>query len=66
MSIMAVISVGLLVLAGYVWYTFRNIDSGVTRLNVSVGGKASQSPAASKNVKDQNILLVGNDDRSAI
>ena len=64
MSIMAVISVGLLVLAGYVWYTFRNIDSGVTRLNVSVGGQASQSPAASNNAKDQNILLVGNDDRS--
>ncbi len=64
MSIMAVISVGLLVLAGYVWYTFRNIDSGVTRLNVAVGGKASQSPASSPNGQDQNILLVGNDDRS--
>jgi LCP family protein required for cell wall assembly len=64
MSVLAVVSVGLLVLAGYTYYTFRGIDQGVTRLNVAVGGKATNSPAKTYNGKDQNILLVGNDDRT--
>lgn len=64
LSVLSVVSVGLLVLSGYVWSTFRNIDSGVTRLNVIVGAHATQNPAAATNGQDQNILLVGNDDRS--
>lgn len=63
-SVMAAVSVGLFMLAGYTWYTFRGVDQGVTRLQVNVGVQATSSPARSHNGRDQNILLVGNDDRS--
>ena len=59
---LALLSVALLILAGYEWYTFRDINKGVTRLDVPVG----QAPAGKDDFDgtDQNILLVGNDDRS--
>jgi LCP family protein required for cell wall assembly len=62
-SIAAVLSVVLLVLAGYYWYTFRNINSGVTRVTL---GSLNHAPSGAHkyNGQDQNILLVGNDDRS--
>lgn len=65
MSVMAVISVGLLLLSGYVWYTFRNIDGGVTRYKIAVGTGA-QNNGRNIDGQDQNILLVGNDDRSTM
>lgn len=57
------LSIGLLVLAGYYWYTFRGINNGVPRLS---GVHVGVAPSGSKDLdgKDQNILLVGNDDRS--
>jgi LCP family protein required for cell wall assembly len=58
----AALSVGLLLLAGYVWSTFRDINGGVTRLGVHVN-----APPSGRNDidgEDQNLLLVGNDDRS--
>lgn len=58
----ALLSVGLLVLAGYVWLTYRNINSGVHRLRVAVN--APPSGKHDIDGTDQNILLVGNDDRS--
>jgi LCP family protein required for cell wall assembly len=57
-----ILSVGLLVLAGYYWYTFRTINNGVPRRDLAVG-----APPSGKNDidgTDQNILLVGNDDRT--
>jgi LCP family protein required for cell wall assembly len=62
MSVMTVVSVGLLIAAGYYWYTFRSIDNGVPRRNVAVGAP----PSGHNDIDgtDQNILLVGNDDRS--
>jgi LCP family protein required for cell wall assembly len=56
------LSVGLLVLAGYVWLTYRSIDKGVHRLPVAVNAP----PSGKQDIDgtDQNILLVGNDDRS--
>ncbi|MDT4989361.1 MAG: hypothetical protein QOI74_3455, partial [Micromonosporaceae bacterium] len=58
-----ILSVGLLVLAGYYWYTFRKINNGVPRLNnLAVG--APPSGQHDIDGTDQNILLVGNDDRS--
>ena len=62
----ALLSVSLLVLAGYYWYTYREINSDVPRLN---GLQVNQAPTGEKATgdidgKDQNILLVGNDDRS--
>jgi LCP family protein required for cell wall assembly len=56
------LSVGLLLLAGYFWLTYRSINSGVHRLHVAVG----VAPSGKNDIDgtDQNILLVGNDDRS--
>ncbi len=58
----AVLSVCPLVVASYYWSTFRNINSGLTRVPVVVG----QAPPHAVAFKgdDQNILLVGNDDRT--
>jgi LCP family protein required for cell wall assembly len=56
------VSVLLLVLAGYYWYTFREINSHVTRLKVHVGAQPSGKDDIDGS--DQNILLVGNDDRT--
>jgi LCP family protein required for cell wall assembly len=57
-----ILSVGLLLLAGYYWYTFRSINNNVTRLHVQVG--AHPSGKDDIDGSDQNILLVGNDDRT--
>jgi LCP family protein required for cell wall assembly len=56
-----VLSVALLMLAGYYWYTFRAINNGVPRRDVHVG--AHPSGKDDIDGTDQNILLVGNDDR---
>lgn len=64
LSVMSVVSVGLFLMAGYLWYTFRGIDQRVTRLTVTVGARATNNPVQSYHGQDQNILLVGNDDRS--
>jgi LCP family protein required for cell wall assembly len=58
----ALLSVALLVLAGYVWLTYRSIDHGVHRLGVQI----NHPPAGKKDLdgSDMNILLVGIDDRS--
>jgi LCP family protein required for cell wall assembly len=60
---MTLVSITLLVLAGYVWYTFRDVNEGVKRIEVKVGVQPSQA-VKEYNGKDVNILLVGNDDRS--
>lgn len=60
----ALLSAALLVLAGYVWLTYQNINKGVHRLNVAGLGSTPSGQTAHFNGKDQNILLVGNDDRS--
>ncbi len=60
------ISILLLVVAGYYWYTFRQIDNGVTRIpGIQVNRPASASKGDIDG-KDQNILLVGNDDRTTM
>jgi LCP family protein required for cell wall assembly len=57
-----ILSVGLLLLAGYYWYTFRTINNGVPRRDLAVG--AQPSGKSDIDGTDQNILLVGNDDRT--
>jgi LCP family protein required for cell wall assembly len=56
------LSVGLLVLAGYVWLTYRDINNGVTRLPVAVGEQPSGKTDIDRS--DENLLVVGIDDRS--
>src|SRR4051812_45298645 len=60
----SILSITLLVVAGYAWYQFRDLDKNVSRLRgVTVGAGPT---AATKDIDgtDQNILVVGNDDRS--
>jgi LCP family protein required for cell wall assembly len=47
--------------SGYLWWTFHNFTNNVPRLNVFAAG---DKPANDIDGKDQNILIVGNDDRS--
>ncbi len=65
MTVMTLVSITLLILAGYAWYTFRNVNEGVKRIEVQVGVKPSNA-VQEFNGKDVNILLVGNDDRSSM
>jgi len=58
----ASLSVSLLVLAGYVWLTYRDINNGVTRLAVRVGNHGDGKKDI--DLSDQNLLVVGIDDRS--
>ena len=59
------VSVTLLVVSGYAWATFRAANNGLQRLHVATG----QTPATTRrdiDGKDQNILVVGNTDRSTL
>lgn len=64
LSIGALLSVVLLVLSGYLWYTFREFEKHVRRLNVAVGHPPAEAGGKDIDGSDQNILLVGNDDRT--
>ena len=59
-----VLSVLVVIGTGYAWATNRSLDNGVTRLGAL--GLDGSAGATVKNVDgaDQNILIVGNDDRS--
>ena len=62
LAICTILSLTCLLVAGYAWQTYRGINKGVHRLNVAVNVK----PSGQSDIDgtDQNILLVGNDDRS--
>ncbi len=62
---MTLFSIALLIVAGYYWRTYRNIDEGVTKYQVNVG-MTPRNAVHEFNGKDQNILLVGNDDRETM
>jgi LCP family protein required for cell wall assembly len=66
MTLGALLSVALLLLAGYSWLTFRDINNGLDRPQGIKVGVAPQhvQHKAHFNGKDQNILLVGYDNRS--
>lgn len=58
------LSVLVVVGTGYAWATNRNLDNGVTRLDAL--GLVGTAGATTANIdgEDQNILVVGNDDRA--
>ncbi len=61
-SLGAIVSVLLLLLAGYSWWNFHALNKGLHRLHIATRqGQTSQNDIDGQ---DQNILLVGNDDRS--
>ncbi|MGX7680727.1 LCP family protein [Jatrophihabitans sp. DSM 45814] len=60
----AMLSLVVLLGSGWAWATYRNFSADIKRVNaISAGGTA----ASKKNIdgQDQNILIVGNDDRSS-
>lgn len=61
-GVCAVLSVFLLVAAGYAWWNFRALNNGLHRLAIQPrNGQVSHNDIDGT---DQNILVVGNDDRS--
>ncbi len=65
LSLGTLLSVALLILAGYTFYTYRSINNGIHRLSLGTSGSdGSANKKAAFNGKDQNILLTGNDDRT--
>jgi LCP family protein required for cell wall assembly len=68
----AVLSVFLVVYIGYLWHTVRGFNN-VQRLHLSsIGGKTTDPKTGKTSTqtdidgKDQNLLIVGNDDRSSM
>lgn len=61
--IAALLSVAVLIGSGWAWAQYRSFTSGINRVNAITGGSA----ASQKNIdgQDQNILIVGNDDRDS-
>lgn len=68
MSVGALLSVALLLVAGYAYWTYRDLNNGITRIQVSALGRQPSQPKGQPTYhydgKDENILLIGNDDRS--
>ena len=60
----AALSSFIFVVAGYAWWNFRALNDGLHRLGIGTGGL----PAAGRihNGQDQNILVVGNTDRTSL
>jgi LCP family protein required for cell wall assembly len=61
-SLGALLSAFLLLVAGYAWWNFHALNKGLHRLNLSAPGESKQRTDVDG--EDQNILVVGNDDRS--
>ncbi len=63
----ALLSVVVLVSFGYGWKNYRDLDSGLKRIAVQglgVAPSAGATPVAVHQGTDENILIVGNDDRN--
>lgn len=61
-TVIALVSVFCLLLAGYAWYNFRTLNNGLHRLDLTPDAESTQTNDVDGT--DQNILVVGNDDRS--
>lgn len=65
MTIATLLSVALVIGTGIYWWNYRQFDNGISKINISLG-QNSDSHAVKKDIdgKDENILVVGNDDRT--
>ncbi|HEY7049481.1 MAG TPA: LCP family protein [Jatrophihabitantaceae bacterium] len=59
-SVTAALAVAILVLSGWAWLTYHNFKSDIRRVN-AIGGAGK--PGQDVDGRDQNLLVVGNDDR---
>jgi LCP family protein required for cell wall assembly len=62
-TVLALLSVFCLLLAGYAWYNFRTLNNGLHRLDLTPQDLV-EPQSTDVDGTDQNILVVGNDDRS--
>jgi LCP family protein required for cell wall assembly len=63
----AVLSFSVVFVSAYVWVNYRKLDNGLRRLSISTGPQQSATGAVSDiDGKDQNLLVIGNDDRSTM
>jgi LCP family protein required for cell wall assembly len=60
-AVATVLSVALLLFSGYAWWNYRDLNNGLQRINVSLGQQSPDKPDIDGT--DQNLLIVGNDDR---
>ena len=63
-AVVALLSVSLLVVSGWAWLTWHDFTSHIPRVTAIRAGPGSPAKRADIDGKDQNILIVGNDDRS--
>jgi len=59
-TVTAVLAVAIVVVSGWAWLTYHDFKSKIPRVN-AIGG--SGKPTTDLDGKDQNLLVVGNDDR---
>ncbi len=59
----AVLSAAIIVFFGYGWKNYRDLNNGLQRLSIHTGVQ-SDGPQNDIDGKDQNLLIVGNDDRT--
>jgi LCP family protein required for cell wall assembly len=60
-ALATVLSVFLLLFSGYAWWNFRDLNNGVQRFKVAANQANPDKPDIDGT--DQNLLIVGNDDR---
>ena len=60
-AVATVLSVALLLFSGYAWWNFRDLNNGLQRIKVAIGQQSADKPDIDGT--DQNLLIVGNDDR---
>jgi LCP family protein required for cell wall assembly len=59
-TVTAVLAVTIIVVSGWAWLTYNDFKSGIRRVD-AIGGAGK--PGSDVDGKDQNLLVVGNDDR---
>jgi len=64
--IAALLSLSVLLASAYVWANYRKLDHGLRRLSIATGTSHNAPEGADIDGKDQNLLVIGNDDRSTM
>lgn len=64
--IAGLLSLSVLLASGYAWANYRKLDHGLRRLSIATGTTQNAPKGADIDGKDQNLLVIGNDDRSTM